>query len=289
VQLRLSLAQAYAGANDLPGAVRTLDEIVDDEPRVAAALAVYQEQSGLLSEAAATYTKALAVQPMNRELKFRRIAVLQSAKDYARAAAFASDARKQHPEDARFPRLQGRALFASGDRSAGVSVLEGAVRAFPKDIPTQYDLADVYRDAGRQADAERALRQILMAEPGHANALNYLGYLLALRGAQLDEAVQLVRRALDAEPTNGAYLDSLGWVHFRRGEYAEAEKYLTAAAERMPGNSEVYDHLGDVHARRGRWQDAISAWTRALEGDREDVDLPLIEKKLADARSRVRR
>jgi len=289
VQLRLSLAQAYAGADDLPGAVRTLEEIVDDEPRVAAALAVYQEQSGLFAPAAVTYTKALAVQPMNRELKFRRIAALQSAKDYTRAAAFAADARKQHPEDARFARLQGRALFDGGDRSAGVSVLESAARAFPKDIPTQYDLADIYRDAGRDLDAEKALRQILAAEPGHANALNYLGYLLALRGVQLDEAVQLVRRALDTEPTNGAYLDSLGWVHFRRGEFAEAEKYLNAAAERMPGNSEVYDHLGDVYAKRGRWPDAIAAWTRALAGDREDVDAAMIEKKIADAKSRVRR
>jgi tetratricopeptide (TPR) repeat protein len=289
VQLRLSLAQAYAGADDLKGAVNTLEEIVDDEPRVAAALAVYQEQSGLFAQAAVTYTKALAVQPMNRELKFRRISALQSAKDHARAASLAGDARKQHPEDARFARLQGRSLFDGGDRSGGISVLESAARAFPKDIPTQYDLADIYRDAGRDLDAEKALRQILATEPGHANALNYLGYLLALRGVQLDEAVQLVRRALDTEPTNGAYLDSLGWVHYRRGEFAEAEKYLNAAAERMPGNSEVYDHLGDVHAKRGRWQDAIAAWTRALEGDLQDVDAATIEKKIADAKSRVRR
>jgi tetratricopeptide (TPR) repeat protein len=289
LQIRLALAQAYAASEDLPGAVRTLEDIVDDEPRVAAALALYQEQSGQLAEAAATYTKALAVQPMNRELKFRRIAVLQGAKDYARAASAAADARKQHPEDARFPRQHARALFDGGDRSASLSVLEGAVRTFPKDIPTQYDLADLYRDAGRQPDAERALRLILVAEPGHANALNYLGYLLALRGAELDEAVVLVRRALEAEPSNGAFLDSLGWVYFRRGDFAEAEKYLSAAAERMPRNSEVHDHLGDVHARRGQWQGAVTAWTRALEGDREDVDLAGIQRKLTDAQSRIRR
>ncbi len=289
VQARLSLAQAHAAANDLEGAIETLDEIVDDEPRVAAVLGQYQEQAGLFKEAADTYTKALAVQPMSRELKFRRIAVLYNAKDYGRAATFAADARKQHPDDPRFPRLQARALFDSGDRSAGMAVLEGAARAFPKDSATQYALADLYKDAGRRAEAEKTLRQILVSEPANANALNYLGYLLAQRGDQLDEAIQLVRRALDAEPENGAYLDSLGWAHFRRGDLIEAEKYLGAAAERLPGNSEVQDHLGDLHARRGRLQEAIASWTQALEGDGGDIDKTAIEKKINDARSKLRR
>ena len=74
VQGRLSLAQAYAAADDLQGAIDTLAIIVDEEPRVASTLAQYLEQAGLMKEAAATYTKAIALQPMSRELKFRRVA-----------------------------------------------------------------------------------------------------------------------------------------------------------------------------------------------------------------------
>lgn len=289
VQARLLLAQAHAASKDLPAAISTLDAIVDEEPRVAAALGQYQEQAGLLREAAATYTKALAVQPMSRELKSRRITALYNAKDYATAASFAADARRQHPEDARFPRLQGRAMFDAGDRAGGVLVLEAAAKTFPKDTPTLYALADIYRDAGRGLDAEQALRQVLVLEPTNPNALNYLGYLLAMRGDKLDEAVQLVRKALESEPDNGAYLDSLGWAHFRRGDLAEAEKYLNAAAQRMPGNSEVLDHLGDVLARRGRLDDAIAAWTKAIEGDGEDVDAAALRRKIDDARVKNRR
>ncbi|HEY6507464.1 MAG TPA: tetratricopeptide repeat protein [Vicinamibacterales bacterium] len=289
VQARLLLAQAHAASKDLPAAISALDAIVDEEPRVAAALGQYQEQAGLLREAAATYTKALAVQPMSRELKARRITALYNAKDYATAASFAADARRQHPEDARFPRLQGRALFDAGSRDAGVSVLEAAAKTFPKDTPTLYALADIYRDAGRGVDAEQALRQVLVLEPTNPNALNYLGYLLAMRGDKLDEAVQLVRKALESEPDNGAYLDSLGWAYFRRGELAEAEKYLNAAAQRMPGNSEVQEHLGDVLARRGRLDDAIAAWTKAIDGDGEDVDVAGLRRKIDDARAKNRR
>jgi len=289
VQARLLLAQAHAVTKDLPAAIAALEIIVDEEPRVAAALGQYQEQAGLLREAADTYTKALAVQPTSRELKSRRIAALYGARDFTAAASFAGDAKRQHPEDARFPRLEARALFDAGDKVGGVSVLEAAAKTFPRDTPTLYALADIYRDAGRATDAEQALRQVLVIEPANPNALNYLGYLLAMRGDKLDEAVQLVRKALEAEPDNGAYLDSLGWALFKRGDLAEAQKYLDAAANRMPRNSEVQDHLGDVFARQGRVDDAIAAWTRALEGDASDVDLAEIRRKINDARSKSKR
>ena len=284
---RLALAQAYAAAKDLKSAIGTLEEIVEDEPRVASALAQYQEDAGLLVDAAVSYTLALAVQPGNRDLKVRRIAVLLEAKEYGRAAGFAGDARKQHPNEPVFPRLQGRALFDAGDRSGGISVLEAAVKAFPKDTATMFALADVYADAGRGMEAERMLRQLLAAEPANANALNYLGYMLAVRGEQLDEAIRLVRRALDTDPDNGAYLDSLGWAHYRKGELEMAEKYLDAAAAKMPENSEVQDHLGDLHARQGRLSEAIAAWTRALKGDGQDVEKAEIEKKISNARSKM--
>lgn len=289
VQGRVVLAQAQAAAKDLPSAIATLDEIVDDEPRVAAALAQYQEQAGLLKQAAESYTKALEVQPTSRELKLRRIVVLFDAKDYEHAATFAADAQKQHPDDSRFPRLQASALYAGGDRTRAITLLESTVKAFPKDNTTQLALVDMYSSVGRKFDAERVLRQILVVDPANADALNYLGYMLAERGEQLDEAIKLVTRALAADPNNGAYMDSLGWAHFRRGNLPEAEKYLSAAAEKLPRNAEILDHLGDVHAKRGKWQDAIDAWERAVQGEGDHVDREVIQKKIADARAKTRR
>jgi tetratricopeptide (TPR) repeat protein len=289
VQGRLTLAQAHAASDNLASAIETLGEIVEDEPRVASALAQYQEQAGQLKEAAENYTRALTVTPMSRELKFRRVAVLYTAGEYGRSAAYAAEAQAEHPEDLRFPRLQARALFDSGASARAFALLETTVKAFPRDVATQFALADLYNDADRDRDAERAIRQVLQLEPGNADALNYLGYLLAERGEQLDEAIRLVRRALDADPGNPSYLDSLGWAHFRRGDIDEAQKYLEPAAAKLPRNSVIQDHLGDVHARRGRWQEAIDAWTKALEGDGTDLDRRTVEKKIEDARGRLAR
>jgi tetratricopeptide (TPR) repeat protein len=289
VQGRRSLAEAHAANGDLKAAIVTLEEVVDYVPGVARLLAEFQDKAGLYKEAAESYSMALASEPTSRELKLRRIAALHSAKDFARAAAFASEGRRQHPEDLRFARFQGRALFEGGDRTGGLAVLESLARSFPRDTVTHWMLVEMYSSIDRDVDVERTLREILKIEPSDKNALNHLGYMLAVRGERLDEAIKLVQQALAQDPNNGAYLDSLGWAYFRRGDLNEAQKYLVAAAQQMPENSEVLDHLGDLHARRGNLDEAIAAWTRALNGDGADVDRGAIERKVQDARKKLTR
>ena len=289
VRARQLLASAYVAAGNLKGAIATLSEAIEFLPQLAVDLGRYLEQDGQLREAAAAYTIALTQQPNNRQLKLLRIAALYNAKDFSQAAAMAGEARKQHPDDLNFPRLQARALFDAGDRSGAITVAEAAAKAFPRDAATQFNLVDLYADAGRSNEAERLLRQIVAAEPSNSRALNHLGYMLANRGEQLDEAVALVKRALAQDPDRPEYLDSLGWAHFKKGELNEAMKYLTAAASKLPTNSEVQDHLGDVHARRGSLPDAIAAWTKALAGDGQGIEKATVERKLEDAKRKLPR
>jgi tetratricopeptide (TPR) repeat protein len=286
-QARQLLATAYAAAGDLKGAIGTLQEVVEYLPGLAPDLARYLEQNGQLREAAAAYTLALTQRPNDRQLKLQRIAALYNAKDFPEAARYAGEARRQHPDDANFPRVQARALFDAGDRSGAIAVAEQAAKSFPKDAQTQFSLVDLYQDAGRTNDAEKVLRQMLAAEPANARVLNHLGYLLAERGDQLDEAVSLVQRALQTDPDRPEYLDSLGWALFKKGDLNDAAKYLSAAAAKLPEHSEIQDHLGDVQARRGSFQDAIAAWTKALAGNGEGIDKAAIDRKIQEARKKL--
>jgi tetratricopeptide (TPR) repeat protein len=288
-QVHQLLANAYAASGNVKGAIASLSDVVEFVPSLAVELARYLEQDGQLREAAAAYTIALTQRPSDRQLKLQRIVALLKAKEFGQAAAFAGEARKQHPDDVNFPVVQSQALFEAGDRSGAIAVAEAAAKTFPRDLSTQWNLVDLYSDAGRSNDTERVLRQILAAEPSDPRALNHLGYLLATRGEQLDEAVALVRRALASDPERPEYLDSLGWAHFKRGELNEAVKYLSAAAAKLPSNSEVQDHLGDVHARRGSYQEAIAAWTKALAGDGQGIEKTAVERKLEDARRKLPR
>ena len=101
-----------------------------------------------------------------------------------------------------------------------------------------------------------------------ARSYNYLGYLYADKNMNIDEAYTLVQKALEIEPDNGAYLDSLGWIYYRKGEYESALKNLLLAEGLLDesGNQDyaVYDHLGDIYLKLDNRSKAVFYWERAL-------------------------
>ena len=92
------------------------------------------------------------------------------------------------------------------------------------------------------------------------------------RRRALDEAINLVQRALKIEPDNPSFLDSLGWAYFRQGRLDLADRPLTDAAAKLPTNSVVQDHLGDLRFKQGRYAEATAAWEQSLQGDGESID-----------------
>ena len=95
-------------------------------------------------------------------------------------------------------------------------------------------------------------------DPQNSMALNYLGYMLADRGTKLEEALGMIKKALELDPSNGAYLDSIGWAYFRLGKYEMAEESLVKASQRMGSDPTVQDHLGDLYQKTGRLKLAIT-------------------------------
>jgi tetratricopeptide (TPR) repeat protein len=165
-----------------------------------------------------------------------------------------------------------------------VEVLERLAKRLPADIDVRFELAAAYERARRHADAERLFREVVLTNPAHALARNYLGYMLADRGDRLEEAVSLITRALEIEPDNPSFHDSLGWAYFKLQRYDLAESHLAKAAAGSEDSSLVQDHYGDALFALKRVDGAIAAWQKALAGDRDDVDLTGIEKKIARAR-----
>ncbi|MEO1368758.1 MAG: tetratricopeptide repeat protein, partial [Acidobacteriota bacterium] len=93
----------------------------------------------------------------------------------------------------------------------------------------------------------------------------YLGYTWAERGENLDEALGLIQRAVAADPDNGAYVDSLGWVYYQLGRFHEARPHLEWAARLEPDDATVHEHLGDLYAALGERELSRAAYRRALE------------------------
>jgi tetratricopeptide (TPR) repeat protein len=113
--------------------------------------------------------------------------------------------------------------------------------------------------------AEAEFRKILKVNPDNAGALNYIGYMLADANQRLEESLDLITKALDRDPGNGAYLDSLGWVQYRLGRLDDAEKNLRRAIEKTPRDPTVHDHMANVLMKQSKIKEAVAQWEASLK------------------------
>ena len=282
----------------------------------------YQEL-GDYDKAIAAFEEARQAAPKDPAVAGYLIEANIAAKRYAAAADLARTAAEQHPDDLRLVRLEAQALRHTGKADQAVALLEGAAKAHGDDPTAHVALAQLYSDMGRGPDAvavldrartqfpddtsivfelgavfdkmkrfpeaEATFRDLLKRQPDNAAAMNYLGYMLAERGERLDESVGLLKRALELEPENGSYLDSLGWAYFKEDKLDLAADNLKRAADQQKNNSVIQDHYGEVLFKLGRYQDAIAAWNRALNGDGDSIDRGDIDRKIKAAEQKIGR
>jgi tetratricopeptide (TPR) repeat protein len=176
------------------------------------------------------------------------------------------------------------ALQQTGDKPGAVQVLETARKRVPDDADLQFDLGSAYDRAGQLDQAEVIFRNVIGKDPSNAQALNYLGYMLADHSRKLPEALDLIQRALKIDTGNPSYLDSLGWTYFKLDQLDAAQPPLEKAATALPRVSVIQDHLGQLYFQMKRYREAVSAFDRALSGDREDLDVTAVTKRRDRAR-----
>ncbi|NIJ41721.1 tetratricopeptide (TPR) repeat protein [Parvibaculum indicum] len=133
---------------------------------------------------------------------------------------------------------------------------------------------------GNWDQAEKDLKLALKLSDGNALVLNYLGYSWVEQGEHLSEAFDMIEKAVEQRPDDGYIVDSLGWAHYRLGDYGEAVKYLERAVELEPGDPTINEHLGDALWKVGRRIEAGFQWGHALELDPDKKRIPLLKDKL---------
>jgi len=254
-ELVFLLARSLLLQGDLEGADRTAAEATERFPE---ALEMYVLRGEILlargdEKAAGAYFKDLLKRQDSSVEAYVGVGeALMRSKRFADAEATLSDGLKGHKDDDRL-------LFAHG------AALERL---------------------GRIDQAQQALAQAVAVNPDNAMALNYLGYLLADQGVRLRDSMSYVERALELDPENPAYLDSLGWVLFKLERYEPAEAKLRAALRYDATDPAIREHLGDLLVATGRDEEALREWEAALECGHEEPDR--IREKMAKAKERIR-
>ncbi len=171
-------------------------------------------------------------------------------------------------------------LSESGEDKEGVWFMRGAM----------------FERRKRLDAAEVEFRKVLKLNPDSAGAMNYIGYMLADANIRLEESLGLITQALDREPGNGAYLDSLGWVQYRLGRLEDAAKNLERALEKTPRDPTVHDHMADVLMKQSKVKDAVAQWETSLKewgssspAELRPDEIARVKKKLEAAKVRLAR
>ena len=261
------------------------------------------------------------------------VETLRQAKELPRALAEAEAALRRFPEERSLKLTHVSLLGESGQGERASQMLRAMLQDKPGDREVLLTLAQVNERAKRYTEAEQAIasaekfssrkeekefvyflwgsilerqdkydaaeeqfHKALAINPNSAMALNYLGYMLADRGVRLEEAKGYIQTALQQDPHNGAYLDSLGWVFYKLDQLDLAEQNLLKAVQRISRDATIHDHLGDVYYRTGRirealihWQKALAEWSRALPSEADPQEVAKIQKKLEGAKVRLAR
>lgn len=254
----------------------------------------------------------------------------RQARNFKKAEEESEAAVKRYPNERAVSLMHATLLADLGRIDQAVAELRALLKG-EKDRETQLAIAQIYEKGKRFEDMEKALdeaerlstsnqekenvcfmrgamhektknydaaeaefRKVLEINPDNASALNYLGYMLADRNVRLEEAQKLIARALELDPQNGAYLDSLAWVYFRQNRLAEAENLLLQALAKISKDPTIHDHLGDVYAKQGKTRDAINQWQISLkewesspQAELDPAEMAKIAKKLESARVRL--
>ncbi len=291
VRLLAELGGAQQQQGDTAAAVRTFERarrLLPEAAPVAVALAQAHLLAGQFGEAQRVARDARVVG--KDDLGLLRVEAMAGVKAgrSADAVGFLERAigdRRSQP-DAAF--VLADVYEAAGRHDDAIKAVTALGGAAPADDAVAFRLAAAYEAAERVPDAERVFRAILARDPLHANALNFLGYMLAERGLRVSDALSLIDRALAIEPGNPAFLDSRGWALFKLGRAADAEEPLRRATTALRGSSVIQSHYAEVLAAVGKRQDAASALELALNGDGQDVDRPALERRLRQLRQRAR-
>ena len=273
--LRFSLALVSMEIEDWQGARELLEELLERDAHRNAALLhlgrVYEEL-GEPEEALEAYAQ---IEPGNEYLPAlaRQSTLLFERQQGSEAARLLREARASYPEYAvQLYLIEAEAWGRNNQPQRASRLIDQALAEYPGDLNLLYSRAMLAEKRGDLAQLERDLRFILEQEPDNAMALNALGYTLADRTNRYEEARRLIEQAYQLSPDDAAVIDSLGWVNYRMGNLAEAERLLRLAMDKMP-DAEIAAHLGEVLWVRGKQREARKVWAEALKSDPENTTL----------------
>lgn len=276
-EIALQRVGIFVKKHDLPSAINALLPVVSAKPgetRLRVYLATLYEENDEVEKARTTYHAILEQSPSEYETRLRLGSLyFYRLQNPDAALAQGEMAKKISPQRVE-PYLFIGVILNDVERydDAAKTFLDGIAKN--PEVPDLYfHLGAAFDKLGRFDEMVLQMERAIQLAPKHANALNYLGYTFADKGVRLNEAFDLIQRALDLRPDDGYFIDSLAWVHYRQGNLEEATTLLEKAAELVPLDPVIHEHLGEIYLKSERIDLARAAWERSLGLNPENEQL----------------
>ena len=236
-------------------------------------------------EANKLYDTMPASTPFYRTAQLQKALNLEQIGEGDKAVALLETLARDNPKDYEVPSTLGTLYRSRKDFTKAAEAYDKAVAAAAANGDevswSLYYFRGIAHERTKQwPKAEKDFRQALALQPDQALVLNYLGYSWVDQGMNLDEAFDMLRKAVEQRPRDGYIVDSLGWAFYRLGRYDEALRFLERALELRASDPTINDHLGDVYWRVGRKIEAGFQWNHARDLKPEPDDLVEILKKI---------
>lgn len=169
---------------------------------------------------------------------------------------------------------------AKGENNKAMTLMEAATNIYPDNHQLLFEYGLVLEKNGMYEQAIGMMEKVLVLQPDHAEALNYIGYTWADKNMHLKKALEYILRANTLKPDNGFIIDSLGWVYFRLGDFPKAVRELERSLELIPDDPNIYDHLGDVYRSLKRFPEAREVYQKAYEMFKDEKSKAEIQQKI---------
>ena len=260
-----------------------LAQVLEDEARSLQRANRLEEAKAKFAKVAANYEQSLLINPSHPSTYLHLAELLLGPlRDADRAVKLLTDARRRFPGAPEIVYYLAIAQREAKQSQQAVATFEEALHEAQLDEDDDVINAKFYFNYGAAAEqaglyekAANLLRKSIALDPANsAEAYNYIGYMWADHNMNLDEAEAMIKRALESEPNNASYLDSLGWVEFRKGKFDQALNDLLHAAKSVERDDPVvFEHIGDTYLKLNRVPEALDAWQKALALDPKNKTL----------------
>lgn len=277
------LAECHIEQGDNAAATALLEEVVAGNPMNLSAydqLARIHLRENEPAKALSNMRQALLIAPIEPRRYEEIIRTALRAGDHGNALQYSAEAEQRFPYLTGFTLLRAISLSQSKQHAAALMAFERTLVEAANSNPEMLDsvfymtYGAAAEQAGHYSKAAELIQTAISLDPNNPEPYNFLAYMWADRGENLEAANRLVRRALELEPDNGAYIDTLGWIYYQQGKYAEAVAELLRAASHLEKpDPVVLEHIGDAYERLGKTTEAVMYWQKAQGLDPENSKL----------------